>query len=170
MDLIFFFFGLSLPHFRDFHNHAAAAGRDLSEDEIEALSNRTLAVLHGNDPVLKLLDNRVQGFFRFACKWKPDAAPSTHAAPPEMRTGRSTLGDGEDAVARYGIKSTKGEFLSAAKKEALRLGFADFASDLIDAGNEARGVINLACVNYGGDILDRFISAACEVNYVNTSG
>jgi hypothetical protein len=36
--------------------------------------------------------------------------------------------------------------LLAAKKEALRLGFTNFASDLINAGNEARGVINLACI------------------------
>ena len=159
----------SLPPVCGFDNHAAAAERDLSEDEIAALSNHTLAVLHGNDPVLKLLDNRVQGFFRFACKWKPDTAPSTPAAPPEMRTGRSARGDGDNAV-RHGIKSTKGEFLSAAKKEASRLGFDDFASDLIDAGNEARGIINLACVNYGRDILDQFLTAACEVNQVNTSG
>ena len=97
-------------------------------------------------------------------------APSSPAAPPEMRTGRSALGDGDNAVARHGIKSTKGEFLSAAKKEASRLGFGDFASDLIDAGNEARGIINLACVNYGRDILGRFLSAACELKSVNTSG
>lgn len=148
-------------------NDTAAAGRDLSEDESAALSNHTHAVLHGNDPVLKLLDNRIQGFFRFACRWKPCGG---NAAPPEMRTGRSTLGAGDDAVARHGIKSTKGEFLSAATREASRLGFADFACDLIDAGNEARGIINLACINYGRDILDRFLTAACEVNHVNASG
>ena len=159
----------SLPPVCACDNHAATAERDLSEDEIAALSNHTLAVLHGSDPVLKLLDNRVQGFFRFACKWKPDTAPSTPAAPPEMRTGRSALEDGDNAVARHAIKSTKREFLSAAKKEASRLGFGDFSSDLIDAGNEARGIINLACVNYGRDILDRFLSAACEVNQFNTS-
>jgi hypothetical protein len=148
-------------------NDIAAAGRDLSEDESAALSNHTHAVLHGKDPVLKLLDNRIQGFFRFACRWKPCGG---NAAPPEMRTGRSTLGAGDDAVARHGINSTKGEFLSAATREASRLGFADFACDLIDAGNEARGIINLACVNYGRDILDRFLTAACEVNHVNASG
>ena len=93
-----------------------------------------------------------------------------NAAPPEMRTGRSVLEFGDGSVARHGIKSTKQEFFSAAKREASRLGFADFACDLINAGYEARSIINLACVNYGRDILDRFLVAACEVNHVNSSG
>jgi hypothetical protein len=135
----------------DFDNLLATAERDLAEDEITALTNHGLAVLRGNDPVLKLLDNRVQSFFRFACRWKPDNTPSDgNAALPEMRTGRSALAS---AVPRNGIESTKEKFLRAAKKEALRLGFSNFSSDLIDAGNDARAIVNLACVNYG-DILE----------------
>jgi hypothetical protein len=137
------------------------AERELSDDEFVALRNHTLAVLHGNDPVLKLLDNRVQSFFRYACKWKPTG---TILVPLDMRTGRSTLSNSEDVAARQcGIPSTKDEFCIAAKKEALRLGFTDFCSELIDAGNAARGIVNLACVNYGEGILDRFLSAACEL-------
>jgi hypothetical protein len=139
----------------------ATAERDLSDNEFVALRNHTLAVLHGNDPVLKLLDNRVQSFFRYACKWKP---MGTILVPLDMRTGRSTLSNSEDDAARQcGIPSTKDEFCIAAKKEALRLGFADFCSELIDAGNAARGIVNLACVNFGEGILDRFLSAACEL-------
>jgi hypothetical protein len=139
----------------------ATAERELSDDEFVALRNHTLAVLHGNDPVLKLLDNRVQCFFRYACKWKPTG---TILVPLNMRTGRSTPSNSEDDAARQcGIPSTKDEFCIAAKKEALRLGFADFCSELIDAGNAARGIVNLACVNFGEGILDRFLSAACEL-------
>ncbi|KAL3811621.1 hypothetical protein ACHAXA_006693 [Cyclostephanos tholiformis] len=140
----------------------ASAERDLAEDEIEALTNHTLAVLRGNDPVLKLLDNRVQGFFRFACRWKPDTDPSDgNAVPPEMRTGRPALA-AEDYGSMHGIKSTKEKFLMAAKKEASRLGFFDSSSDFIDAGYEARAIVNLACVNYSQDVLVRFLDDAAS--------
>jgi len=139
----------------------AMAERDLSEDEIGALRNHSLAVLNGNDPVLKLLDNRVQSFFRYVCKWK---STRTILVPLDIRTGRSTLSNSDDVATRQcGIPSTKDEFYIAAKKEALRLGFADFCSELIDAGKEARGIVNLACVNYGDGILDRFLCAASDL-------
>ena len=147
----------------------ALAERDLTSEEQTTLSNHTIAVLHGNDPVLKLLDNRVQSFFRFACKWKPDSTPSTSsgtAAPLEMKTGRSVLKGGvnDTSAAMQGIKSTKQEFETAANKEGLRLAFAFFVNDLIKAGNEARGIISLACMNYGQGILDRFLGVAWDNN------
>jgi hypothetical protein len=139
----------------------AMAERDLSEDEIGALRNHSLAVLNGNDPVLKLLDNRVQSFFRYVCKWK---STRIVLVPLDMRTGRSSLSNSDDVATRQcGIPSTKDEFYIAAKKEALRLGFADFCSELIDAGKEACGIVNLACVNYGDGILDRFLCAASDL-------
>lgn len=137
------------------------AERDLTEDELVTLKNHTLAVLHGNDPVLKLLDNRVQQFYRFACKWKSDPGVT---APSEMKTGRST--DGDISIPRHGIKSTKEEFSKAAKKETSRLGFGYFAKDLIDTGNVARNVISLGCKNYGHDILEKLLSADTESNEV----
>ena len=136
----------------------ALAERDLNEDESSTLRNRALAVLNGDDPVLKLLDNRVRSFFRFACKWKPDNSCTT--VPLEMKTGRSVLKEGDTATAA--IPSTKQEFILAAEKEVLRLGFAYFGSDLIKAGNQARGIIALACKNYGRDILNRLLVADME--------
>lgn len=135
----------------------ALAERDLNEDESSTLRNRALAVLNGDDPVLKLLDNRVRSFFRFACKWKPDNSCTT--VPLEMKTGRSVLKEGDTAPAEI---STKQEFILAAEKEVLRLGFAYFGSDLIKAGNQARGIIALACKNYGRDILSRLLVADME--------
>ena len=124
------------------------------------LKNHTFAVLHGNDPVLKLLDNRVQSFFRFACKWKSDVAQSGPTAPLEMKTGRSVLRTDSIAASRHGINSTKEEFLSAAKKEVSRLGFAFCGPDLIDVGNQARNIISLACTLFGPDILYCFLGVA----------
>ena len=124
------------------------------------LKNHTFAVLHGNDPVLKLLDNRVQSFFRFACKWKSDVAQSGPTAPLEMKTGRSVLRTDSIAASRHGINSTKEEFSSAAKKEVSRLGFAFCGPDLINVGNQARHIISLACTLFGPDILYRFLGVA----------
>ena len=135
----------------------ALAERDLNEDESSTLKHRALVVLNGDDPVLKLLDNRVRSFFRFACKWKPDNSCTT--VPLEMKTGRSVLKEGDTTTA---IPSTKAGFLLAAEKEVLRLGFAYFGSDLIKAGNKAQGIIALACKNYGRDILDRLLVADVE--------
>jgi len=142
----------------------ALAERDLTEEELEALNNHTLAVLQGSDPVLKLLDNRVQSFFRFACKWKADAVTSGISAPLEMKTGKSILKTDDDSATRQVIKSTQEEFLLAAKKETLRLGFAYFGSDLIEVGKKARNIVSLACTNYGQDILERLMHAAWEEN------
>ena len=79
-----------------------------------------------------------------------------------MKTGRSVLKSEDNVAPRHGIKSTKEEFSAAAKKEASRLGFTNFASDLILVGNEARSIVSLACANYGTDILDRFLIAASQ--------
>ena len=59
-----------------------------------------------------------------------------------------------------GMKSMNEDFVLAASKEASRLGFSFIASDLINAANEARGIITLMCTNYGQDIIDRFMCAA----------
>ena len=79
-----------------------------------------------------------------------------------MKTGRSVFKETDSIASRHGLKSTKDEFNLAAKKEASRLGFAFFGSDLIGVGDEARGIISLACTNYGEGILDRFMSVVGE--------
>ena len=148
-------------------NITALAERDLSEEEVVALRNHTLAVLHGNDPVLKLLHNRVRSFFRFACKYRPNATSSSSSSPvaaviPDMRTGiyADKMRSHEVPSTLGGMKSMNEDFVLAASKEASRLGFSFIASDLINAANEARGIITLMCTNYGQDIIDRFMCAA----------
>jgi hypothetical protein len=145
------------------HDITALAGRDLTEEEAIALNNHTLAVLHGHDPVLKLLDNRIQSFFRFACKYRPTSDTTTPATIiPKMRTGiyaDKMMMTHEVLSMNRGRKSKKGDFVLAATKEASRLGFAFVGLDLIAAASKAQGVISLVCANYGQDILDRFLCA-----------
>lgn len=144
----------------------ALAERVLSEEEVIALRNHTLAVLHGNDPVLKLLDNRVQVFFRFACRYRSNTAATTTSAAialPDMRTGiHADKMIRPDVISKPGgsIRSTNEDFLLATRKEASRLGFAFVGSELINAAMEARGIVSLLCTNYGQDILDRLMCAA----------
>lgn len=125
----------------------ALAERGLTDVECETLKNHALAVLRGSDPVLKLLDNRVRSYFRFACRWTPADKSEGISAPVEMKTGRS-LTPTNHTPRDSGITSSKAEFSLAANKEANRLGFGFVTSDLIEAGNRARLIISLACSNY----------------------
>jgi len=138
----------------------ALAERSLSEEECNTLKNHALAVLRGNDPVLKLLDNRIRSYFRYACRWTPDTkSTGERSAPIEMKTGRKVVKGDDDLPARSGVASSKAEFSLAAHKEAKRLGFTFVSSDLIAAGNKARLIISLVCSNYDKDILGRLLMA-----------
>jgi hypothetical protein len=135
------------------------AERSLTDEECLTLKNHALAVLRGNDPVLKLLDNRIRSYFRYACRWTPDAKSLGElSAPVEMKTGRNLI-KGDVEFAARGVASFKAEFSLAASKEAKRLGFAFVGSDLIEAGNKARLIISLVCSNYDRDILGRLLTA-----------
>jgi len=137
----------------------ALAERSLSEEECNTLKNHALAVLRGNDPVLKLLDNRIRSYFRYACRWTPDTkSTGERSAPIEMKTGRKVVKGDDDLLARSGVASSKAEFSLAAHKEAKRLGFTFVSSDLIAAGNKARLIISLVCSNYDKDILGRLMA------------
>lgn len=135
------------------------ADRSLTEEECNTLKNHALAVLRGSDPVLKLLDNRIRSYFRFACRWTDSKSSGGISAPIEMKTGRKTVKGDNDSVARGDVASSKAEFSIAAGKEAKRLGFAFVSSDLIAAGNQARLIISLVCSNYDRDILGRLLMA-----------
>jgi hypothetical protein len=135
---------------------AMASNGELDTTESQGLKNHVLAVLHGNDPVLKLLDNRVRSYFSFACKWK-----TGNVNPVEMKTGRSLMGE-KTGITNNGIPSTKDEFQTAARREATRLGFAFFQGDLVDAGDASRRIVGLACSIYGHDVLDRFLSSSAQ--------
>jgi len=137
---------------------ATLADRRLNEEECSTLKNHALAVLRGSDPVLKLLDNRIRSYFRFACRWTPTKA-SGISAPTEMKTGRKIVKGDDNFVAHGGVASSKVEFSVAANKEAKRLGFAFVSSDLIAAGNQARLIISLVCSNYDRDVLGRLLMA-----------
>lgn len=135
----------------------ALVNRKLDEPELESMRNHAVAVLQGSDPVLKLLDKRVRSFFSFACKWVPNSSISSMQHPTEMKTGQPLIGE-EAGIKNNGIPSTKHEFTVAAQKEATRLGFAFFKSDLVDAGDASRRMVGLACSIYGRDVLCRFLS------------
>jgi len=129
----------------------AVIERDLSDGERDALSNHTNAVLRGNDPVLNLLDNRIQNYYKFACKWTKPVG----SAPLEMKTGRSVLANGAPAP---GVGSTKDVFIRSCLKEARKLGFGFVADDLIESSHMAHMVIGLACANYW-DVFHTVLSA-----------
>ena len=122
----------------------------------KSLKNTVAAVLKGFDPVVKLLDNRVKQFMRLMCKWQPSTS-----APIPMQTGRSVL-KGEDAPSP---SNTKEVFVMDALKEAKKSGFSLFADNLIDVGDVAYHVVDVAIKSYGDSILDRLlVDAALTVS------
>jgi len=122
----------------------------------KSLKNTVAAVLRGFDPVVKLLDNRVKQFMRNVCRWQPSTS-----APIPMQTGRSML-KGEDAPS---ARSTKELFVVDALKEAKKSGFSLFADNLIDVGDMAYHVVDVAIKSYGDSVLDRLlVDAALTVS------
>lgn len=115
-----------------------------------SLRSCVAAVLRGEDPVLKLLDNRVRQFFRLVCKWQPSTA-----SPIVMRTGRTLLQGEERRHSTSGC--SKSLFIAYATKEANRQALSLFSDNLAIAGHLAYSVINVAVKSYGDPILDHLI-------------
>ena len=127
----------------------------LTPTATKSLKNTIAAVLRGFDPVVKLLDNRVKQFMRTMCKWQPSTS-----APIPMQTGRCLLkGEAESAP-----NSTKELFRVDASQLARKSGFSLFSDKLLEAGEMAYHVADLATKSYGDSILDRLlVNAAVTV-------
>lgn len=164
------------------HNFTEVVGEQKLDNESKlALQSFVGAVLRGEDPVLKLLDNRIRQFFRYICQWdhasdtntssqsnvKLDASIASPVVP--MRTGREVIMDKNNntfAKARKKslslLKQQKENLKLAAEKEASKLGFASFLSPLVEAGLLYRSIARLACEVYGDNILDPLMKDALK--------
>uniref|UniRef100_A0A7S4NFU3 Uncharacterized protein n=2 Tax=Odontella aurita TaxID=265563 RepID=A0A7S4NFU3_9STRA len=129
-------------------------GESLDDKSETELCSYVAAVISGDDPVLKLLDNRIKQLFRFACRWEPIKGLNQ---PVPMKTGRTILKDGAPAGIVANSFSALSGSSAAAHKEACRLGFTLFANELAKAGEDARAVISHCCKQYGKIILDQLL-------------
>eukprot|EP00592_Proboscia_alata_P029232 CAMPEP_0194437366 /NCGR_PEP_ID=MMETSP0176-20130528/99624_1 /TAXON_ID=216777 /ORGANISM="Proboscia alata, Strain PI-D3" /LENGTH=599 /DNA_ID=CAMNT_0039258569 /DNA_START=65 /DNA_END=1865 /DNA_ORIENTATION=+ len=106
---------------------AALCGSSLSSEAEESLRNRTIAVLEGNDPVMKLLHSRVKSFFRNMCDWTEN---NEECLPVSMKSGRVVSGSIETSISTKVAKMNRDAFLNEAKKAACKQGLSLFAVDL----------------------------------------
>mmetsp|Transcript_37938 Transcript_37938/g.56787 ORF Transcript_37938/g.56787 Transcript_37938/m.56787 type:complete len:598 (-) Transcript_37938:103-1896(-) len=139
----------------------AMATSPLSTTAVEILTSRTKATMRGEDPVIKLLDNRMKEVFRGMVVWNPQTAQATtNHIPVQMKTGRSILGViGENSG---GSDVFRTQFLKEAQREFTRKGFSIYASDLSQTCLMATKVIHLMCLLYGEIFISKMILMACS--------
>jgi hypothetical protein len=124
-------------------------GDSLDEQAIEALRSQTRAVLKGQSPVIKLLDNRMREIFA-----KVVLDESDHGVPEQLRSGRQTNES----------KSKDSAFVTKVRKRFQERGLAFYSLELAHATELAAKVANLACDLYMDDFLDRVILESLDSN------
>lgn len=113
-----------------------------------SLCNHVKAILCGEDPVLKLLDKRIRLFFCTMCKWYPKLPSS--GIPTSMKTGTGKKSNLNDNL----FGESRDNFMSCAKKEANRQGFAFFAKDLAIVSRSAWKALILMQTVHGQTVID----------------
>jgi hypothetical protein len=114
----------------------------IQNEQLETLRGQTRSVLRGEDPVLRLLDDRMQRLF---CELGVDGMED---APIEaMRTG---LGGSH-------ASPQESPFVAKARRKFAERGLAFYASDLAEASELATKVSKLAYLLYGEQFLDQMI-------------
>ena len=126
----------------------AVQSKELSESNTTSLINFVAAVLRGDDPVLKLLDNRIRNLFCFMCKWQNVAT-----VPVTLKTGRA-------GSSRHTHNNSKELFVKAVGKEAKRFGFGLFVNELSRIGFKARNIIGLTLDIHNESILKKMLEEA----------
>lgn len=105
--------------------------------------------MKGDDPVIKLLDNRMRLVFCEMVSWVPE---NNDRVPIRMSTGRplslQASGEGQPS------KTVSSLFLATAKHKFTQRGFAFYAAELAEASLVATKVINLCFKVYGEALLE----------------
>lgn len=130
------------------------AFQDLSDASAQSLKNRSIAVLRGEDSVLKLLNNRIKEIMKDLVVHGYDNKDDV-LIPPKMQTGRggTSSTDGSPPVSRI---------QNAAETVFCQRGFAVFASELATASKLAAKIIDLAIMLYFEELLDDMVLEACN--------
>ena len=126
----------------------------LTVEEEQVLKSRTPKVMAGEDPVIKLLDNRMRVVFCELMEWSPE---HSQTIPVHMSTGRRMVASQpRPSPSRSDTNPTgiSNLFLAEAKRRFMTKGFAFYAAELSEISLKAVKVINLAFVVYGKDLLE----------------
>ena len=127
----------------------------LGAQEEQVLKSRTPKVMKGEDPVVKLLDNRMRVIFCELMEWTPE---NSQTIPNQMSTGRRMASQPSSSSGSAPVASTSTSisdlFLAEAKRRFMTRGFAFYSRELADACLKATKVINLAFIVYGKDLME----------------
>lgn len=119
---------------------------------VQLFQNHATGVLNGEDKVMRLLDNRVRNLFRTACKFQ-----ASTGIPVSMITGHKKSDQDMNST-----KPIKSAFKLALTREAVKVGFAICADELVDACYLAYKVIDLCLHLYKQDVLFPFLKSVSE--------
>ncbi|CAB9511271.1 T-complex protein 11 [Seminavis robusta] len=129
------------------------------EEAKQQLAGRVVAVLRGQDPVLKLLDGRTKQAVREALLLLEEEKDTTKGHVSEMRTGRQ---EGSIAI----ISGDTQQAPTVVEKLFCQRGLAFSASELAMVAKLAGKVVNLAIDLYWEVLLDRLVLDACNERHI----
>jgi len=129
----------------------------LTNDAEDTIRNRTIATLRGEEPVIKLLDNRMRQIFHNMILFNPSTEKQV---PTCLRTGRMLSISTDEAKNK--IDSFDTLFKQAAKREFVSKGFAFYANELAEASLLSCRTINLIVSVYGSSVLDKLFIDSCR--------
>jgi len=123
----------------------------MNNDSIQSLRNRTKTTLRGDDPVIKLLDNRMKNIFRDLMM--TNNLKTYQAIPTSLKTGRQACID--TSISETSIETFDLVFKNYAKTEFIAKGFAFYSNELAESSILAFKTINLVLAIYGRNIIDK---------------
>jgi len=131
----------------------------LGDEEEKVLKSRTPKVMQGEDPVVKLLDNRMRIVFCELMEWSPE---HSQTIPTQMSTGRRMAPRQSSSSGLAASASISDLFLTEAKRRFMTRGFAFYSAELSDVCLKATKVINLAFIVYGKDLMEPIMMGALQ--------
>lgn len=126
-------------------------------DSVQAnmIHSRTVATMRGEDPVLRLLDNRMRKVFREMMIFRPSKCGQV---PTTLRTGRLPTAS-LTSVKNGESDSYEEVFQHCSKDEFIKNGFSFYAEELAEATLISHKIIRLA-MHIHGDIVEQMFMEA----------
>ena len=129
-----------------------ALNPDLPKSSEDTVRSRCVATMSGEDPVIKLLDNRMRDIFREMIVLNPQS--SSNGIPSSIRSG---LGGRRLPSHEAGFSTM---IQKTSKEEFMKKGFSFYAKELAETTLMASRIINLALYVHG-PIVDKIFLDIC---------
>ena len=132
----------------------------LGAEEEKVLKCQTPKVMKGEDPVVKLLHNRMRIIFCELMEWTPE---HSQTIPNQMSTGRRMTSLPSSSSGPAPVSTSISDlFLAEAKRRFMTRGFAFYSAELAEVCLKATKVISLAFIVYGKDLMEPTMKKALQ--------